>query len=330
MDRLRFSSDAPALADDEGFGAYHDLYSTVADAERLDRSFAVEVEGRRLNELLLFDRSMRGVRHVRSDKRVLRNGFDHFTVQIPLAGELLVSAGGARKRAGPGEAVLIDMNRPMATEAQSARVLTLSTPRRVVEEAAGEADGLHGVVLPRERAALLTDFLASTLRNSSAYGVSDEGRIAAVALELLRLAMAERFADDRVLGEDASEAVCRRRARAFIDANLSAGPNEVARAIGRSRSALYRAFEASGGVARFIRSRRVARIRALLSRPDEIRKIAELAYEAGFASDSDAIRAFRAAYNVTPGEFRAGRRLAAPAAPEPAAPSFERWWNGLR
>ncbi|MDR4307706.1 helix-turn-helix domain-containing protein [Chelatococcus sambhunathii] len=330
MDRLRFSSDAPALADDDGFGAYHDLYATVADAERLDRSFAVEVEGRRLNELLLFDRSMRAVRHVRSEKRVMRNGFDHFTVQIPLSGELLVSTDNGGKRAGPGEAALIDMSRPMATEARSARVLTLSTPRRAVEEAAGGADGLHGVVLPRERAALLTDFLASALRNSGAYGVADEGRIATVVLELLRLSMAGRFSDERALGDDASDAVCRRRARAFIDANLSAGPDEVARALGRSRSALYRAFKASGGVARFIRSRRLVRLRGLLSRPGELRKLAELSHEAGFASDSDAIRAFRAAYDVTPGEFRAGRRLAAPVAPEPGAPSFERWWNGLR
>ena len=89
------------------------------------------------------------------------------------------------------------------------------------------------------------------------------------------------------------------------------------------------AFEPSGGVARYIRTRRLAQLRTLLAQPDEGGRIADLAYRCGFSSESDCSRAFKVAYGLSPSEFR---RLGREEGGQDALPrqSFAGWWNDLR
>jgi AraC-like DNA-binding protein len=324
---LRFSTGAATTSGQSGFEAYHDLYAMVADAVRLDETFAVEVTAERLGEMILFDRKMRGVAHVRPHRRVLRNGFDHFTAQLVLDGALAVGTPEGGRIVRPGECALIDMSRPMETRASRARVITLSVPRDVIEAAVSEPGRLHGAVLPQDRARLLTGFLRSTLDDMPVYGAGDRQRLERVTAELLGLALAGHAPPVAV--RTASAAACRRRARLYIDAHLGTTPDEVARAIGVSRSVLYRAFEPSGGVARAIHSRRLARLRALLSRPDEVSRIADLSQACGFSSASDCSRAFKAAYGLSPSDYRRlGETEAGIVATSPRG--FADWWNDLR
>ncbi|MFC3695621.1 hypothetical protein [Chenggangzhangella methanolivorans] len=180
-----------ASADDggrNGFEAYHDLYGPVADVVGLDGRFAVSVEAQRLDEMILFDRRLKSVRHVRCARRVARNGFDHFTAQLVLDGEFDVETDAGARRVQRGEMVLIDMTRPMATTVSDARVLTLSTPRALIERMGGP-DGLHGAVIPESRSAMLGGLLSSFLRFPDDPAPSDRMRIAQVAVELLSLAL---------------------------------------------------------------------------------------------------------------------------------------------
>lgn len=335
---LRFSSDAETPSGQDGFEAYHDLYAMVADAVRLRDSFAVEVTAERLDGMILFDRRMQGVAHVRSPRRVLRNGFDHFTAQLVLEGALAVGTPESSRSVGPGEIALIDMSRPMETRADRARVLTLSIPRSEIEAALPEPGRLHGAVVPQDRARLLSLFLGSVLDKLHRHGPGDRARLARATSELLALTLAGQtlsgpdLAGPSGAGSEAvrmaAAAACRRRARHYIDAHLSATPEEVARVVGVSRSVLYRAFEPSGGVARIIRARRLARLRTLLARPDETGRIADLAHACGFSSESDCSRAFKAAYGVSPSEYR---RLDGEGERDAFTPeSLAAWWNALR
>jgi AraC-like DNA-binding protein len=324
VQRLRFGGGS--AAEGGGFEAYHDLYAPVADVARLD-GFGIEVSARRLDDVLMFDRRLRGVRHIRGAKRAARNGFDHFTAQIAAGGDMLVATGDGERRLARGEIALIDMRRPMATETRDARIVTLSIPRRRMEDAAHDVDRLHGAVLPRERAALLVDFVGSVLRRSAAPSRADGPRIARVMVELLAVGL-QGQARDGASREAAADALCRERARRFIDENPAADPDAVAQALGRSRSALYRAFQPVGGVAAYIRGRRIARLRSLLADPTETRRIGELAYLCGFAGDSQCARAFRDEHGVSPAEFRAACRDCETAPRRETG--FEAWWRDLR
>jgi AraC-like DNA-binding protein len=104
--------------------------------------------------------------------------------------------------------------------------------------------------------------------------------------------------------------VCR-----FVEANLGArdlGVDKLARTFGLSRASLYRLFEPVGGVASYIRTRRLARARRELTAPGlEDRRIGPIAYRAGFQSIPAFNRAFRAAYGQTPRSTRSTTRGAA-------------------
>ena len=108
--------------------------------------------------------------------------------------------------------------------------------------------------------------------------------------------------------------VCR-----FVEANLGArdlGVDKLATTFGLSRASLYRLFEPVGGVASYIRTRRLARARQELTAPGlEDRRIGPIAYRAGFQSIPAFNRAFRAAYGQTP---RSARK------PEGGSPSIPR------
>ncbi|WP_288586684.1 helix-turn-helix domain-containing protein [uncultured Methylobacterium sp.] len=326
---LRFSTDLAAPSGQCGFEAYHDLYAAAADAVRLDETFAVAVTAERLGGMILFDRQLRGVAHARPRRRVLRNGFDHFTAQIVLDGALAVGTPNGSRIVGPGECALIDMSQPMETRASRARVITLSIPRDVIEVAVPEPGRLHGAVLPQDRARLLTGFLHSVLDDMPRHGAGDRQRLERVTAELLALALAGHVPPASDAVRTASAAACRRRARRHIDAHPGTTPDDVARAVGVSRSVLYRAFEASGGVARVIRSHRLARLRALLASPDECGRISDLSRACGFSSESDCSRAFKAAYGVSPSDYRHLR--GAESSPGAASPQgLAEWWDELR
>jgi AraC-like DNA-binding protein len=72
-----------------------------------------------------------------------------------------------------------------------------------------------------------------------------------------------------------------------------------------SRSALYRLFKPTGGVAAFICDRRLQRLSGALADPADHRRAAEKAYACGFADQAQCSRAFRRAYGMTPMVYRA-------------------------
>lgn len=94
------------------------------------------------------------------------------------------------------------------------------------------------------------------------------------------------------------------RAVDYIERNLTSRtltPASVADAVHVSRSTLYRMFEASGGVNRYIVRARLDRAWRDLSGPGRARRVSEVAFGLGFQSDAHFCRAFRRAFGVTPG-----------------------------
>jgi AraC-like DNA-binding protein len=114
-----------------------------------------------------------------------------------------------------------------------------------------------------------------------------------------------------------------------IEANLdSESPTvaELCRRFGLSRASLYRLFVPDGGIARYIRDRRLHQAFRMLASPAGCRaRIIDIAVSFQFSSDSTFIRAFRRRFGLTPGALR--RSFAAPAprdrshAPRPELPA---------
>ena len=100
---------------------------------------------------------------------------------------------------------------------------------------------------------------------------------------------------------------------------------DIRRALGLSRSALYWLFEPYGGVAAYLLERRLARVRALLADRREHRRISELAFAHGFASEAHFSRAFRRCFGLTPSDVRGTAERPEPKGPTEAGPTYRAW-----
>ncbi len=120
---------------------------------------------------------------------------------------------------------------------------------------------------------------------------------AAVAPTAERVAVAQRQID---LGR-------KERVRQAVRRHLRTptfGPTILCRLVGMSRSNLYRLFEDSGGVARYIQGQRLLEAHAVLSDPANAKSISAMAEDLCFADASSFSRAFKREFGHSPGEMR--------------------------
>lgn len=298
-DGVRF--DSTTLAANERFEAYHTLYANGADVVRDGGRFRVRMAGRRLDRSLIYDRRLGGVGHRRDEARVRRDAMEHLTLTLVVSGEFHADAGGGFARIAPGEVLLLDMTRPMRNRAVAAHVVTMSMARERVGELVRDPRALHGRTLPVERAALLGDHLRALTRHGTASGAAAIS-IGRAAIDLLGGALAEE--GDRGARNLAARAD---PIRAFIEEHLFApafGPEAVLRQFAMSRATLYRAFEPYGGLAAYVRRRRIEALGERLGDRHEMRSLAELAWQLGFSTEARQSEAFLARYGIRPGAYR--------------------------
>jgi len=81
-------------------------------------------------------------------------------------------------------------------------------------------------------------------------------------------------------------------------------PDTICAALRLSRSRLYQLFERFGGVSAYIQDRRLTRIHTVLVAGQDNRLHFAIAQSFGFTDPSHFSRAFRAAYGVSPRDFR--------------------------
>ena len=319
------------LPEAERFESYRKLYAGGTDTFQTGPGFHARLRAVSLGSIVAFERHLNAVAHERTAARVRRNGFEHFTVQMNVSGRFQVDVGTGLQYVAPGQVILFDMTRPMRTQLDRAHILTFSVAREVVESAVLDAGTLHGLVLPPDVGGLLADYMMSLTNRAHTLAAPAAAGATRVFATLLTSALS---ACVKPAMEPAAT-TRRDRARRYIEKNLGSprlGPDDISRAIGVSRSSLYVIFQPLGGVAKYIQSRRLAHLRAALARPLETRSVAELCYESGFASESHASRAFKQAYGVPPGQFRASVY----SAQEPAThgkgstqPAFHGWITDL-
>ena len=308
----------------DGFGAYRDLYAIGSDVAASGAPFRARVDGYRFDRLMMFERRLSGIVHSRNPARVRRDDYDHYMLQLLCAGTFHGGAFGEEHVLAEGDIVLFDMTRPQRTAADGAHFLTLSLPRDVVEATAPRAGRHHGRILPRARSGLLGDLMRSLARRGDTVPEKAAAQVSRAVAELVAVAIGTEASREAV--SPARMAALRlERAQAFIDARL-ADPNldadAVAAGVAVSRSVLYRLFLPAGGVGHYITTRRLEQLRAALQRPTDLRSVSTLAFDLGFSSESHCSRAFRAAYGMPPGRYRAemgggrlGDRCGPPASP---------------
>ena len=251
-----------------------------------------------------------GHRTQRSPALIARMGVDHILVQCRESGKYHAEADGAVRDAGPGDVCLFDMTRPLTAWSSDYSAVTLALPRVLVASML-DVDAVHGTVIrgTTPLGALAAEHLRALKANAPRFSPEEAAAAARGTGALLAACAGPRGAARDGIRATAKPAILL-TLRRHIEANL-ADPrltiDQLARRFGLSRSALYRAFEPFGGVAGYIRRRRLAgAYRELASvESSHLPRIEDVARRWQFRSPAGFTHAFRREFGAAPAEVRA-------------------------
>jgi AraC-like DNA-binding protein len=262
-------------------------------------------------------------RFIRHKGQARRDGFDHWALRVLQRGHSLVRHAGFDARLGPGEPLFFSADESWVVDWTEAEWVSLCISRDLHPQLSAGLSAVERGPLRGVGAGLLADLLLALPGRLAAADAAEVSVLAQATQSLIAacLLTGAPVPPHGIAGDLAKERVRQAIRRHIGSARLT--PERLAAAAGLSRSALYRMFEAEGGVASYIRDVRLAFAHAALRDPRHAhRGIAELAEAHGFPDPSPFSRAFRQAYGMTPGEVRAlGLPGPAPARSRNVAPT---------
>lgn len=168
-------------------------------------------------------------------------------------------------------------------------------------------DAVKAELLPAAQGDFLADYMRLLERNLPTLATADADRLPG-AVEAMVAACLAPSADRVATARRQIEFTLMERVRKAVRENLfspSLGPKRLCRDAAMSRSQLYRVLGSEGGVAHYIRRRRLSESFSILCDASNAYPIAKIAEMLCFADPSSFSRAFRQEFGVTPREVRA-------------------------
>ena len=272
----------------------------------------------------------------RSPSIMARDGMDHYMIQLFEAGTMSWSDRRGEHELPQMGLIIFDLAQEAKSRTNAFTNLSLIVPRDMLEDQLNCQDDQHLRVLTGNEpmVQLLRDHMLS-LKKLSGRMTSRQGvEVAPATVGLAAACLNAAISDDP--RQQAGVAMAQvTRIRRFVEANLSRpdlSSGWIAAQVGVSRTKLYELFDAHGGVANYVRDRRLRRALLALADPSSAhRSIYDVALECGYSSDNAFSRAFRSRYGVSPVDIRQIGAVAREARPKKGEVDrrYERWLNHL-
>ncbi|MEU0586571.1 helix-turn-helix domain-containing protein [Streptomyces sp. NPDC006132] len=243
---------------------------------------------------------------------------DYVSVSLQVRGEMVIDRNGGRTVFRPGTLAFFDTTCPFATEVTASfRSHVFQIPRWMVGFSEADLRLLSAAPIEAdtETAALVISFLSRLADRAADHPPHVGDLLARNAADLITTLAAERLERDVPdTGTDAAGTALLLRVKAFIERNLAdpdLSPQTIAAAHHMSLRHLHRLFEKQGTtVSRWIRHNRLEACRRELGRPGRnAPTVTSVAHRFGFTSPTHFSRTFRAAYGMSPREWRSTREL---------------------
>ncbi|MGC2775674.1 MAG: helix-turn-helix domain-containing protein [Bradyrhizobium sp.] len=332
---------AEQMDTEANIAAWREAISTFFEVDALAADeatpFRADVLSYALGPVLFGMARASGQRFRRTAETIVRSGVDHIILQLYVRGSYEGVAGGRPIRVDAGDICVLDLAQTLETRATAFENFTLVVPRPMFDARLLRIEDLHGLVLPAEGALapLLARHFGALFDYAPRMSFDEcqaviEGTVSLVAA-CLRGELESRDADRNVTA-DASLL----RVRQYIEAQLSSAElsaDAVALHFGLSRASLYRLFAPIGGIADYIRSRRLHRaFFELASAGSRQVRIGEVARRWQLGTDAHFARLFKTAYGITPRAAREaalfGARQVSPGGNGAASP-LSRWMREI-
>jgi AraC-like DNA-binding protein len=274
-------------------------------------AFKADVAMWRMDDLIVGTGSFGPVQtRMRREKNIRFDQLDHYRLIMMRDGQFDCDAGGRQVSLSPGRYVLTDMALPESSESCS-NTMIMYIPRESLERALPRPMNLHGASPVNACAGMLTDHLTALIQGIRGVSPEELPGLSQATVNLVAASLAL-TPDNGEAARPAVEAVLLRRARQQVETHLTSesfGAQDLCAQLRISRSTLYRLFETLGGVANYIKERRLARVHEILASSEERQNISRLAEGHGFKTAAHFSKAFREQFGYSAREVP---KLAAP------------------
>jgi AraC family transcriptional activator of tynA and feaB len=278
------------------------------------QSFEAKIETGMLGNvaLVLFENSAMDVTHAANNLSHAKDDDLFFCRQ--LSGSISLEQAGSRAFLNAADLMLLDPLLPYRANFSShSRMLVLKIPRKALEARVGNTRDMVAKVISRTDAAhrwissfieMLPDLVGEL--SNAAEAIAHEQTLDLIGTSLLTATRSGKQGNSTV------RSMALMNVRAAVElllSNPSAGRAEVAQAAGVSvRYANALLAEQNTSIARLIQTRRLARCRMALEDPLlKHRTISDIAYGWGFSDMTHFGRSFKAAYGLSPRDYRASQ-----------------------
>jgi AraC-like DNA-binding protein len=232
---------------------------------------------------------------------------DRYLLRVNRRTGMGVDTDNQRVRVTAGQVLLTDASRPETIYTNAGPHMTLSLPRDEVDRILARSLDLNGIVLQGACGQLLASHLLGIEDRLDKLTPREVDGVVSSVLHLLGASVAPSI-NSLGLARPAIEQSLLRQARNFVESNIQSpalGPEALSAYLKISRSTLYRIFAPLGGVAGYVRERRLAHVHALLTSKAPLHGriyLARIAEDYGFPSASHFSRVFREHYGFAPRE----------------------------
>lgn len=308
---LSVSWDISSDRDRDAYDSYRDsltdLYEVTLSPVAEEAPFTSRTRVSKFGASVLGRGRSVGQTMVRTADHVRKSHLDHVSIVINLA-DGVVDANGRDGAVQAGVVQFRDLGKPSRATTGKVDLINLIAPRSSIPHwLLGR--NIHGLQLPGDSAGgrLLASHLQTLVEVADE--LTEEEGLAAIEAAFL---IAERFLGGRVgasspLQIEAIQRTIRRRAIRVLDMTSSphtADFSDVAQAIGVSRSSLYRAFAAHGGVQTYMVRRRLNLAYAVLrARAGATPSVEMVGQQFGFSGTIQFVRAFRTRFGLNPADL---------------------------
>ena len=262
---------------------------------------------------------------VRAKSNLRREPVDHWVISYCARGAHLAQTAGAELEVPARVPFLWSLGQEFLHERTHVDRVQFFLARDAFRDIAPLLDGALGSTLDTPLGHLLGDYMMALERRLSVVTEADRSRLTTAVGAMVAAAVSP-SADRIAVARGQIDVGRKERVRQAVRKHLrtpTLGPTNLCRLVGMSRSNLYRLFENTGGVARYIQRERLLEARAVLTDPTTTELISAIAEDLCFADASSFSRTFRREFGHSPGEVRSAALagLALPEMPRRSEPS---------
>ncbi|WP_233827750.1 helix-turn-helix domain-containing protein [Paraburkholderia sp. ZP32-5] len=294
------------------------------------------------NEMWMLGDMMLSVRecspHIlhRSERSIKLDQLDHYKIHFRIGNGANTDMVLGRRliHVEAGGTVLTHMAQPELAHVHGGTTINVIIPRDRLDPLLPRPVDLHGVTLNGPCSVLLASHLTTLTQTVGGLTREQLPAVTGATLQLLAAAVTPTL-DTLALARPVVEATLMRQVRHFIEANLTnpdLTPDVICKHFKISRSALYRMFEPLGGVAGFIKERRLYNIHTLLTSAQHRPHLHRIAEMHGFKTAAHFSRSFREQFGYSARELFAAAPQRPVHMPISGGPrySMDRWLHLLR